>query len=435
MDYSTFFNRFGKIIKSCNSLEAIPDGTIPAVLSDVSSAFAANRLPISGIETTVAAWQSATDQWRTQLVTYGTSYLTSDEIIATLGLTSADVNVSLTALIAQMIVDLQTIDRSAISIGAPAFVGVGNGKLMTSTLLDGITAPVSGATARRQYAGQLSELAVPSETVRLVCVQDSYTDRRSSGSELFQVSGAQNKGAAIGFATEGSGSGPQISTVEANTKVQNGTFESFSVANTPDQWTIVAGTPGTHIKQSTGTFFRDASALQLVGDGALSSIELTQPVSVSPLGIVVISVWIKADASITGGNLTIQFKGTGYSAASSEKIAIAPGSLPINWTHYTAFVVPPAVLPADWKLSIAWTGTPQATRNIWIDSMAVASPNYHGGVAYALTAGNTDFVRGDQFSVAVTNDGAGVVQEFFRRAYATQLPSSVTPTINDSVAA
>lgn len=434
MDYSTLFTRFGKLTKSANALEVIPDTTITNVVTDIAGAFSANRLPISGLEDTANGWRSATDQWRQQIASYGSSYLASDEILSALGLTSQDTSASLTALIAQMLLDSQSIARSQVTIGSPSQSGTGNGKLMTSTILDGINPPLAAGTARRQYAGMLSELAVPSETVRLTCSADSYSDRRTAGKESFQITGALQKGSSIGYAAEGSGQGPTISTVESGTKIINGDFESWSVANTPDSWTIVGGTVGTHIKQSTAQYFRDASSLNLAGDGALSVIELSQNVTVNPLGLIVISVWIKADASITGGTLTICFKGTGYTASSGEKITIAPGSLPTSWTHYSVFVCPPAVLPSDWRVSVAWSGTPQNSRNLWIDSLAVASPNYHGGVAYAVSAGNVDFVRGDLFTVAVANNGVGILQEFFRRAFATQLPSSDTPTISDSLA-
>lgn len=435
MNYSTVFGRIGKIVKHFNLFEAIADATVPAMVSDVATAFALQRPPVASLENDAASMKTSTDAWRTTLVQYARDYFLTAEIVDDLRVVSNNVDDVVTAMIDRMVADGASINASAVTLGTPtADAGnTGSGVLFASTLLDGINSPVSGFRIRRAYAGLLSQLCVPSETVTAICTADSFTDRRPTGEESFQLSGAVNRGQPISYVTEGSGSGPTFQTVEGLTLLNNGDFEAFT-SNSPDDWTIVTGVAGTHIFMSTSEHWRDAASLRLLGDGVLSAIQLTQAVTVTPLELMAISVWIKADAGISAGTLAIRFIGTGYTASSSEKIEIAPAALPTSWTHYKAFVVPPADLPTDWKLSIEWSGSPQSARNVYLDSLTVSKPQYHGGVAYAISAGDIDFVRGDRFSITTANSQSGVFQEFFRRAFNCQLPSSGAPTILDSLA-
>jgi hypothetical protein len=100
----------------------------------------------------------------------------------------------------------------------------------------------------------------------------------------------------------------------------------------------------------------------------------------------------------------------------------------------TFFIVTPAVIPSDWALVIQNNGTPGASSNVYIDSVSVVEAVYHGGVAAAVVPGSSRFCVGDRFTVAISNDDAGVFQKFFRQNYKVQLPSSATPTNADSMA-
>ena len=55
--------------------------------------------------------------------------------------------------------------------------------------------------------------------------------------------------------------------------------------------------------------------------------------------------------------------------------------------------------------------------------MAVVPAVYHGGVALGVAAGSRPWLKGDQLTWAVANDGAGKFQDFFRKHYRAQLPS------------
>jgi hypothetical protein len=435
MNYSTVFGRFGKIVKHFNILEAVADDTLSDMVSELATEFATQRPPVANLENDAAQMMSATDTWRTSLVNYARAYLLTSEIADDLRVVTNSVDDVITAMIARMVSDGASINASAVTLGTPTpnAANIGSGLLFASTLLDGVSAPFSSFRARRTYAGLLSEMSVPSETVSLICTADSFSDNRTKGKESFTITGGVNRGQPVSYVTEGTGSGPTFNTVEANTKLTNGDFESFT-DDAPNSWTLDAGTAGTHVLKDDADAFRGNSALNLRGDGVLASIALSQSVTVTPLELLVISAWIKADAGIASGTLAIRFTGTGYSAASDEKITILPAALPTSWAHYSAFVVPPANLPSDWKLSIEWTGTPQSAADVFIDSLTVSKPQYHGGVAYAITAGDDDFVRGDEFTITTENSQDGVFQEFFRRAFNCQLPSSGSPTILDSLA-
>jgi hypothetical protein len=443
INYGTLFGCLGKLTKYINARLATATTTLPAELAAVRGAYPGTLdTLIDGLDTNYASMQGNVTGERVTLSRYFDSTLTDRTTvlsqITVKDVTGGGIGNVLSALPRQMIADGQTVNRSTVTLGLVSAAGTnqGNGTVITSKLLDGYNAPLVGGTALIEYAGVNSELAVPSETMIVECRQDSSRSGLQAGSEVFAWSGGI-RGPKLDWQADGSGTGPGLTAAGATTVPTNAGFESFN-GNTPNGWTIVTGAAGTNVSKSTGTVYRGSGALQITGDGATATIELTQAVAggsaMNSRRLYFVSVRVNASAAAGTGALTIQFKGPGYTATSTEKVSVLAGAMPTSWTLYSFAIVTPAVIPTDWKLSIAVSGTPGLGANVWIDDLFVLPGVYHGGIAAAVIPGSAPFAIGDRLSFTVANDAAGVLQDVFRKNYGVQLPSSGAPSISDALA-
>lgn len=363
-------------------------------------------------------------------------------VLDEIGAASSDRTEIVRKLFERMVTDSQTINASTVTLGTvtAASGNSGNGIAVATDTLDGSSSPGSAYgqqfPSNVKYKGLKSELCVPSETMTLQVVDDQF---QQGDAAVFAWAGRTTDSMGqYGLGAEGSGVIGTVSEVHASTEIylSNADFETFTVANLPDDWTADSGTVGTHIKSTTATIAHGSKGLQLVGDGAQATIQLSQAVSgdiLDPNRAYIVSAQVKADASIGAGTLTIQFEGTGYTAAASEKISIAPGSLPTSFTVKYFIINLPATIPADFKLIVKWSGTPTNAKNLYIDDVGMAPVSFGGGVGVAAVRGTTEFGHGDKFTFTVANT-EGVFQRAFRQMFGAQLPSAGSPTIADSLA-
>lgn len=408
----------------------------------------APALMVEGFATSVEAWKAQHTARRDTLATLAETRLQDRvTVLDELGLTSTEVADILRALIIKMREDTESVDASVVTIGSTTAAGsnTGTGTVLTTAYLDAATSPGSGAAgvyaAHPDYNGQLTQLAVTSETMRVVCTSDSFADGETEGDEVFAWSG-RLADVQHGYASEGTGDAGTLTPINgaAANIISNGDFELWE-DDEPTSWTIVAGTAATHIVQeATGVDVYHATySLRFTGDGAATNIEISQPVSPTLLTAgkrYCVACRLKASATIAAGDLLISFEGTGYTAASSEKISIAPGSLPTAWALQHFFINLPDVIPSDWELVIRWNGTPTNAKSVWIDDLAFGPVTYGGGVGAVVIRGETPFIRDDYFTFTVANNDAGLFQKFFRQVFGVQLPSDAggTETIDDALA-
>jgi len=176
-----------------------------------------------------------------------------------------------------------------------------------------------------------------------------------------------------------------------------------------------------------------------VGTWKFDELQISQAVSgLVPGKRYCVACWVKGDATIASGALTIQMEGTGYVAGTVEKISMddtalaAQTSYGLEYFYFNA----PWEIPSDFELVLKITGTLTDSAIVYVDGLALGPVVYHGGVGLAVIAGDEAFLQGDQFSFALSNDGAGTFQEYFRKAHKYQLPSDLsgTETIADSLA-
>lgn len=363
-----------------------------------------------------------------------------DTVISPLGIATTDIGSVLYAMINQMVTDSASVDASTVTIDSvtPGGSNVGNGTVLVDGTLDGYSAPVIGGIAHPAYTGRLTELSV-TETMLFRCTQDSYADGVTSGQETFSWSGQLALQSAWAYGTEGSGNGPSVRTLQSGTVISNGTMETFTTTNIPDSWTLAAGTVTTNLIQDAVNVYRGSSSVKLIGNSSAATIRIEQAVAASrvkPLRRYCCSIRYKASAAEGAGGktFTAQFTGTGYTAGTTEKISIGGTSLATSWTLAYFFVTMPAVIPSDFALAIQFAGTP--TVSISVDDVGLEAVAWHNGICAAIVAGSTPFVKGDTFTVAVANDGAGTFQEYARRQWKIQWPSnsSSAETISDALA-
>ena len=447
IDYANIFADVGILVKNYNlfySDSTSLSGRIDAI--QVQLADAHQEAAIEGLRATQEdAWLAEFTSRRSVIAGYVAARLADQETVLEFISATSKSDV-MPKLIEAMTAASQSVNASSTSLGSVTANGSnhGDGTVLVTQLLDRVTSPGSRAgvnfPAHHLYGDLTSELTI-TETMAIRCIGDSFFSGQTEGSETFSWYGGLADSTHGVQATEGSGSVASLVGLHSQTSkyFQNADFETFSVTNTPDNWTIDAGAVTTNILSATGTEkYHGTTGLRFLGDGATASIQISQ--AIAPSSVIAgkryaFTCRVKASATIAAGALTISLTGTGYTAGASEKISIAAGSLPTSWTLKNFFVMLPLELPSDLAITIKWNGTPTNAKNLYIDDLAFGEVTYGAGLGLVVVRGATPFVLDDRFTFTVTAT-EGVIQKFFRRAIGYQLPSNAAAgeTINDSLA-
>jgi hypothetical protein len=438
LDYITnptgIFYRGGKLIKYIDAHAVDALTTLPADLIAISTPFGSANLTgeIAGLTGDYSGFQGNAVALRQKLAGYWSNILTDRAtVLEQLRISSGDLEHVLAELPRQMIADSQTVNASVSALGTvtAAAGNVGNGTVLLTRILDGITPPVQDGQASLLYAGLNSELLVPAETMSFTCVRDSGRDGVSEGSEEFAWDGGVPD-QLFGYFTEGNGPGPNLTAAGSSTLIP-GTFETFTVATVPDGWTSVTGASQT--SKETATVYRGTGALKFAGNGATGfEINYAMPAGLlKARKMYCLTLRMRASTAAPAvGDFSAGFAGTGYSPAGTETI-----SVPNAYTLYNAFILMPSVFPSDFRAFVKITGNLDNTVNVFTDDVYLSEVRYHGGVGAVVVPGSTRFAANDRFTAANTNT-EGVFQRFFRRFYRMQLPSNnaAGETILDSLA-
>jgi len=392
---------------------------------------------------------------------------------------SASLDQVLDFLANRMLDESVSLNRSKVTVGplVPDPSGnIGNGTVLFTTTLDGVAAPGVGFPSHPWYDGKLSELAVAGETMAMICIADSVADGLAEGTESFAWQGAPpNTG--LTWDVEGSGQGPALQAAASGTVLAGNDFETWA-AGLPSGWNLISGLVNSHLTQDTATFYRGSSAAAFNGDGSTPIVlEQDATVGMIPHRRYCLAVRVLSSSGaftgapyVPGGNaigvastkgvsgtgsggqivgvanmqfaktagtaptITVGFAGTGYTPGAGEQISITANQFPGAWGLYSCWLNVPALIPKDFRIHIEVDGLPAGVQ-VWLDDVWLKETTYHGGMGAVVIPGSVPFVRGDRFEFSVGNDQAGAFQELFRRRYLTQLPSSNTPTVPDSVCA
>lgn len=209
----------------------------------------------------------------------------------------------------------------------------------------------------------------------------------------------------------------------------------------------------THATTTAGTaqVYAGGAAWQFASNGTELT-TLQQQVQLQPSTAYGISLWACADSAPAAGVLAIDLvDGVGGTVLAdaqgvNNSLIIAATGLTTGWKHLRDLQASecvfrtPAVLPTVVYLRIRISTAITSGRKVFVDSVALAPAVelYTGGPLVAAFAGSTPFAAGDTWSIATTNDRAGLVREWCERNFGLAtlglaLPTSASPTIPDSV--
>ena len=381
----------------------------------------AGRYLVPTVQQQFTSFAANVQAWAKYLT--GVSLTTFRDIQSALSCPSNNIQTILQYMIEDMPLVPETVAKNTVSVGSvtAGAANVGNGKLV-----------LSGNTV----TGIPNE-TILNETIFLKCVQDQSGG--TAGAESFVISGYPTS-APENYLPQGSGSQTvTVSSESGNNLLVNGDFEKFTVTNTPDSWTVVAGTVGTNIFKDTTNLngAHSTAALRLTSDATATTITLKQVlpvVNMLPNTMYCIGGYL-LKSSASGGTFIIRVTGTGLTAA--NLFSANPSTLTSSYVLHTLFFVTPTIIPPDYRVEITWTSANASSAGTYVslDDFSLSQTFVQGGVNGCLFRGSVDFVKNDTLTYATTNDNAGVIQTWMGRFYGVQLPSTGgTPTILDSLA-
>lgn len=421
------FTRLGKLVKYIHAWIAYQGTTLMGSGSgadEILDQFNDRRDLVGGVQGNFEGFASAMEGWESQLKRVADGVLA--DLQSELNSPSAAPATILPLLAQRMIADGQTLDASTVSasLSSTATTNVGNGVLLLSVL------GPDGQPDQRIF----------SETLTVRCSDDRFGGA-SAGQERLRITGfpAQR---VTSYRTQGSGSYEGLTVSAGANLLANGDFETFTTANTPDNWTLGTGAVAGSTVLAESTLLHAATstaALRLASNATTSAMTVSQSLSdaVHVYRRYAAGVWLRKNGTVNAGStLQIAIKGTGFTTV--NLFNADPSTLTTAYALHSAWFGTAEQIPSDLRMEIAWTNATAsgATGQVLIDDAAVVAGVSFSYVYYAIFRGSVDLVVGDEWTVTTTNDEAGVFQSFFGRFYDAQLPSVTngSETIADSLA-
>lgn len=348
-------------------------------------------------------------------------------VLADTALSAATIDAALAELIAQMEDGAYYVSSPTVTAGGGPGTNTGDGTLVTS-LLDPFGRTTLNALAESLIA--------------------SVTTGDTLGSERLQIVGSRAARDSMLYDwPKGSGATLTVASVVAGgsaSKITNGTFEAFTVANVPDNWTIDVGTAGTTVKKSTAVKFAGASSLEIDGNGAeLTALSqtLTGLAAKTPYAV---AFSAKVSAVPAAGVLTVDlWDGAAVinnEAGNPNSFTVSLPGLTTSFGWVTGSFRLPEPLPATITLRLRLTTALSNTKNLFVDNLSLTPMTelYAGGPWVAAVSGSVPFSTDDLFGIDIANNRAGKWQEFFNRVCGMAgrrllLPASGTTLIADSL--
>lgn len=342
-------------------------------------------------------------------------------------------------------VKASTVGASATVFGSPANTGNGN-VVLTTKRGDGLTLE-----------------HIITESARLTCTGDSYSDRQTPSREPFLFVGKEDLAGPWDYdAPQGSGANTAIRSVDATQDAStsgnlltNSDCESWSGSPLAlDNWAC-SGTYGTDVIR-TATPFAGTYAAQFAATATTQAIRQTfndaTGTTTAPnlLRSYAVNFRLRrVSSAITAGVLTVSFVDGSNAVINDEQgnaasFTVTLSALTTSYAPFSGTLRLPSVPPAVIKLQIKVTTNHD--NPFLLDHLAmtpVTSP-YAGGPGIAVFGGSTPFRTGDGWTVATTNDRGGAsygatFQQLFDRLFGARaigllLPSSAgSPSIADTL--
>lgn len=302
---------------------------------------------------------------------------------------------------------------------------------------------------------------VVAEDILITCTADSQSGGATAGNESFSVNGQVNTVDRLHWNyPQGSSASTTITGILASgdnatgNKLTNSDFETFTVTNTPDNWTIDVGSAGTEILEEATTIFEGSKALEIVGDGStltgISQIfdDSTNGTAgtLSPNTLYSICLWMKVDVVPGAGVLTVDlYDGSSIindDAGTANSFTVTLSSVTTSYVAYTGVFITPRLLPSTIRLRVRLSTALSTGSSLFIDhvSMGTMTELYAGGPSANVHTGTTIFLVDDFFTITAANDNASdwatMLQRLFdMRTLGIQLPydTGAAETIADSL--
>ena len=315
-----------------------------------------------------------------------------------------------------MVADSKTYQNKVESVTPGAITGTGTGGVLAG-LIDH-----NGEAIERIYA----------EDILVKCTKDGQHGG-TTGNEVFSVRGEYAVPNLSRDWPNGSGANTSVTCVNAagggaGNLVNNSAFENFTVANTPDNWTLGVGIAGTDFR-STTTSLRGTNAIDFNGDGS-TLVAMNQVMGgaqnqlrLKPLTVYCTSVWVRVTASTpAAGVLRVSVRNASDNAEiGSSDLAIDLTTVSTTYVNKSIFWATPADIPTSTKIQVELTTAITAGKDVFIDELVItpAISTYLGGPYVAIVAGATDWVQDDQVPIVVANNAAA---DSFLYEYRRYLP-------------
>lgn len=452
INYSTLFGtKLGPLIYTFNSINTFRGTTVPARIATHVADYAGVDASIaSSLWTALAAYQGGGGSLQPAI-----QQLFQQTIIADVGAAISLPDVTLSTVLAALIADMRTNSESVAPNVVGATAAANSGNIGNGIILIG-TKTKTGLTLEDAMA----------ETITVLCVADAQSGGVTAGQEQLSFRGQPAAaGGPLGFAwPAGSAGSIVLSSIAPATSQVGGTqnwlansnFETWTVANVPDNWVIATGTAGTQVLKSTagGTFYDGTASLSFVGDSSTLTAVTQQfnlaagsSVVVTPLDQLAWNLYAKTSNTPADGVLEVALvDGSGtiiQDAQGTNNVAtVSLATIGTSFVPFGGFFRTPRVLPAVVKLRVRLSTALSTGTTVYIDHLASAEPTalYQGGPYLAPFSASTGLIAGDGYSVAVTNNRAGLFQTGFDqlcdlKSRSMLIPTSGSPTRANSLIA
>lgn len=426
---------------------------VPNKIAQLETDFAAspaNQALIDGIFTQLGSYQSAQGSFLGSMRSYA-QQLAIKMADQDISLKTKDLKSALQLLISQMVTSADSIKQSVVAVGTQTAVGSPNGNpIIVSSVKDG--------------AGLTLQYTLP-ETITFKVTGDSQGNS-TLGQEPFSANGQAAVGDPLDFLwPAGSGFADTFSAADAiqsnagGNKLANSGFDTFTVANTPDNWTVVTGAPGTTIfAGGPGAAFAGANCLQLTGDVGGTIITIKQQTNVNAGGTAfkflpdtqyALNLWLKCSATPAAGVVTVDLvDGSNAVIADDQSVAntVAKSltAVSTSYVNVNAVFRTPSVLPAAIYLRVRTSTAIDNTKSVFIDHMALNPMKQFGGTQgggpfFSIFSGSNKLIVGDTWTAGVTNTWglfAKLCEKCFgMRALGLRIPASGANTVNENLIA
>lgn len=442
---SRLSTRIGHLLASLNEANTYRGTTLAARVVTIEGDYpTVNPNLTNGLYDARDSAVSSFDSW----VSYLGSFL-NDLIIAEVRNDKTIPNPSLSACLIewrrQMVVATDTFQASPVTLGSVTVIGspTSNPQFVKTT---------------KDGTGVAQDLIVPDSFLIQIAVDDQRGASTYAEQYSFTGKAAENAPTDYGYAT-GNGidtSKNIIDPAASQGLVTDPGFDLWTVANTPDDWPLVApAVAGTNVfRAASDPRDSDGYSLRLLST-ATGTVKVRQAVSLKPNTVYgvhfkqnpVANGAATASASTitvrlvdSGGSMVADDAGTNNQLVGSAHSVVTVGS---GWNHgYSGIFITPTTLPSATLLEVMQT-TDAAGCDDYVDHVCLVEldPIYQGGPYLDAFSGKVRAVEGDAWTWAITLTSGSLSGYIIRgldrfldlKGIGVRMPTAGSPSISDGL--